>query len=180
MALINHSCAPNSAAMVLQSTVLGGGAAARLLPARLLELGKSRTPRDGATEALLAAAAAAATGASADSAASSPSSELVMLIRAATELEAGQEVTIAYTGSFTTSPLSKRRQLLQSSYGFACSCARCTAESQLVGTSAFGDLEGAYKEIDEELKPLVLAAAEEGDMAQLQLLQEDLLSLSRR
>ena len=179
MALINHSCAPNSAAMVLQSTVLGGGAAARLLPARLLELGKSRTPRDGATEALLAAAAAAA-GASADGAASSPSSELVMLIRAATELEAGQEVTIAYTGSFTTSPLSKRRQLLQSSYDFACSCARCTAESQLVGTSAFGDLEGAYKEINEELKPLVLAAAEEGDMAQLQLLQEDLLSLSRR
>ena len=177
MALINHSCAPNSAAMVLQSTVLGGGAAARLLPARLLELGKSRTPRDGATEALLAAAAAAEASAGG---AGSSSSELMMLIRAATELEAGQEVTIAYTGSFTTSPLSKRRQLLQSSYGFACSCARCTAESQLVGTSAFGDLEGAYKEINEELKPLVLAAAEEGDMAQLQLLQEDLLSLSRR
>ncbi|GIL74232.1 hypothetical protein Vretifemale_4251 [Volvox reticuliferus] len=53
----------------------------------------------------------------------------VMVVRAATDLSAGQQVTISYFGRRALAPLELRRAYLAQHYGFICSCERCTLEA---------------------------------------------------
>ena len=81
MAMINHSCAPNASAMVLLSpreAQASEGGASGMLQARLGEGGEAGT---------------------AGSSASGSGSELVMVVRAARNIRADEEVTISYAGS---------------------------------------------------------------------------------
>ncbi|GLC61671.1 hypothetical protein PLESTB_001789500 [Pleodorina starrii] len=53
----------------------------------------------------------------------------VMVVRAATDLAAGQQVTISYFGRRALAPLELRRSYLAQHYGFICTCERCTLEA---------------------------------------------------
>lgn len=83
-------------------------------------------------------------------------------------------------GKYTTSPLEIRREHLQTSYGFSCSCARCTAEGRLEGLPLAEALREAYKELEGSLKGEVMFAVEEEDMEEVLKLLERLHSISRR
>ncbi|GLI70498.1 hypothetical protein VaNZ11_015404, partial [Volvox africanus] len=53
----------------------------------------------------------------------------VMVVRAATDLPVGQQVTISYFGRRALAPLELRRAYLAQHYGFICSCERCSLEA---------------------------------------------------
>lgn len=85
MALINHSCAPNAATMVLASS-------SEVKVAEYLQLENKQVPIPSSS--FESRTKDGVKGASKGSA----SRDLMMVVRAATALKAGEEVTIAYTG----------------------------------------------------------------------------------
>jgi SET domain-containing protein len=51
-----------------------------------------------------------------------------MVVRAACDMEAGEEVTITYAGPTVAAPIAVRREYLRKGFGFTCTCPRCLVE----------------------------------------------------
>ncbi len=51
-----------------------------------------------------------------------------MVVRAASHITAGDEVSISYLGRPQLMPVELRIETLREDYGFTCECERCTAE----------------------------------------------------
>ena len=198
MALINHSCAPNSAAMVLASST-EDQVARHLLSEAVMERDTSRSSQRSR-----------ALSPPSPSDPPSPSQnqgkrrgDLMMLVRASKDLQKGQEVTISYAGRFTSSPLEVRRKQLMASYGFECGCDRCVEEEERLRLAsqkgrrdgreaeyAVVALRDAYFELlgDEEisgvgregLKAEVMSAVDQDDIEEVIRLQKQLHSMARR
>jgi hypothetical protein len=82
-----------------------------------------------------------------------------IVIRAAQEISAGQEITISYLGRPQLDSCQTRIDKLEEDYGFTCECERCTSEliyGEKIG-SAFDSL---YEEVAEDLAPLFLKVRE--------------------
>ena len=54
-----------------------------------------------------------------------------MVVRASTDVKAGEQLLISYIGPRVLQPLEQRREYLESSYGFDCRCPRCLFEAAL-------------------------------------------------
>ncbi len=110
-ALLNHSCAPNCAAVY----VTAQGAAAALAPALA-----------GEAPAAAAAAAAAATTPAANPTAA-PEAPVVQVFRTLAPVAEGEELCHSYVD--LALPRAARAAYLQASYGFVCKCASCSGSS---------------------------------------------------
>ena len=55
------------------------------------------------------------------------------VVRAATAIPAGGEVTVTYLGKQGAQPRTARRDMLQRLYGFECNCVRCQVGGALLG-----------------------------------------------
>jgi len=53
----------------------------------------------------------------------------LMVVRAARDIAAGDEVTISYVGADQLLPLRQRRRALKDAFAFECGCGRCAAEA---------------------------------------------------
>ncbi|GBF88897.1 hypothetical protein Rsub_01396 [Raphidocelis subcapitata] len=75
----------------------------------------------------------------------------VLVVRAATPILAGEELTTCYLGEPRLAPIRARRAALRAGYGFHCQCARCVAEQRAFPTNWYPQdaellgLEGASK-----------------------------------
>jgi hypothetical protein len=104
MAMINHSCAPNAAAMVLRD---GPGAGNKLAGAGRGKESGGSSAREGARSGgggvgrgkeLGSATREGASGGTGSGSSGGEEVPLAMLVRAARDLRKGEEVAIAYTG----------------------------------------------------------------------------------
>jgi hypothetical protein len=55
-------------------------------------------------------------------------SERQLVIRAATDIQEGDEVTITYAGPTAAAPIAIRRDYLRKGFNFTCQCSRCLIE----------------------------------------------------
>ncbi|GAX72995.1 hypothetical protein CEUSTIGMA_g447.t1 [Chlamydomonas eustigma] len=199
MALINHSCTPNTSTIVLRNSNSVSSSAEVGLITQLFDAGaisspdhlidrrqQSPTRTSGLDPDLLIAGAQQGYGSN-NGIESEPSSsdvpdgsELMMLVRAAKEIKAGEEITIAYTGRHITSPVSQRQALLHASYGFTCTCPRCRSELDLMTTDVGQSVLEACMDLEGGLRDVVMTAVEDNDVDTLKECQEDLLSISSR
>lgn len=67
-------------------------------------------------------------------------SQRQLVIRAARDIEEGDEVTITYAGPAAAAPIQVRRDYLRKGFGFTCQCHCCLTEQdyeeELVGKAA--------------------------------------------
>ncbi|KAG1670976.1 hypothetical protein FOA52_014365 [Chlamydomonas sp. UWO 241] len=188
MAMINHSCAPNAATMVLRdgpgagaSSGGGGGGAGK--ESGSSARGGARSGRGGGgrgTEAGGSGIRDATSGGGGGGRDGEDAPPLAMLVRAARDLRKGEEVAIAYTGRHTTSPLLTRRKLLRTSYGFDCTCARCVAEEDALDSPAAKAAAAAAEAAGDggTLRTQALRAADAGDVRALRALRAKLCRLA--
>ncbi|EFJ49902.1 hypothetical protein VOLCADRAFT_89375 [Volvox carteri f. nagariensis] len=80
----------------------------------------------------------------------------VMVVRAAADLPAGQQVTISYFGRRALGPLELRRAYLRQHYGFVCACERCVLEAAGLGE---GEGEGEAGGGEQDVVAAAAAAA---------------------
>jgi SET domain-containing protein len=117
MALINHSCTPNTSTMVLKSRISASSSVSEEVIAELSETGAvlgsnlhrmRREPCLDTASSFMSGKPSA--GPSEDSKSRNTATlasdnqvgnELMMLVRAAKEIKAGEEISIAYTGRYT-------------------------------------------------------------------------------
>ena len=99
-----------------------------------------------------------------------------IIIRAAQDVAAGQEITISYLGRPQLDHVETRIDKLEEDYGFSCECERCTSE--LIHGEKLGDaFESFYEEVAEELGPLFKKAKEEKDVNVMEFITTRLRAL---
>ncbi|WIA18501.1 hypothetical protein OEZ85_009954 [Tetradesmus obliquus] len=59
-----------------------------------------------------------------------------LVVRAAEDIAAGQQVTLSYLGPQLFAPAAVRQEELRQQWGFDCGCARCKAEARYAGSSS--------------------------------------------
>ncbi|KAG1662897.1 hypothetical protein FOA52_009680 [Chlamydomonas sp. UWO 241] len=87
-----------------------------------------------------------------------------LVVRAATHVAAGDEITISYLGRPQLVPVDARIELLREDYGFSCECERCTNELVHMDKLA-GLYDELHREVTEDLGPLFLRAKKARDAA---------------
>ncbi|GAX85031.1 hypothetical protein CEUSTIGMA_g12451.t1 [Chlamydomonas eustigma] len=99
-----------------------------------------------------------------------------LVIRVTEEIPSGQEVTLNWLGSLLTAPLQQRRAELKEKYGFHCECRRCKAESTLAGCPMEVSVLSTFERC-KEIEPMLESAIEEGNVAKVEDLRNELDSL---
>ncbi|MEW5301046.1 MAG: hypothetical protein WDW38_009384 [Sanguina aurantia] len=98
-----------------------------------------------------------------------------MVVRAATDVKAGDEVTISYMGRPQLTPVGDRLEHLQRDYGFICDCKRCTKESALAERlDECYDL--LFEATEETLGPAFIDARATQDLARVADIRDSLRS----
>ena len=89
-----------------------------------------------------------------------------MLVRAVTDVAAGEELTVSYLGREEFAPAAARRAALLERWGFECRCERCAVEAA-APPALTRAVEAAYARVMRDLRPALLDAAAAGDGARL-------------
>jgi len=88
-----------------------------------------------------------------------------MLVRAVSDVEAGEEVSVSYLGREAFAPERARAAALRARYGIAaCGCARCALE-RAQPPAARAAMDAAHAAIAADLKPRLMSALEAQDGA---------------
>ncbi|MEW5298807.1 MAG: hypothetical protein WDW38_000452 [Sanguina aurantia] len=98
-----------------------------------------------------------------------------MVVRAATPLTKGQEVTINYLGRGSLCAVDERQQELSAGYGFDCMCPRCMWELGATGVAA--TVSTLQRRLVREVAPAFASATEQQDTAQLRGVERTLAGM---
>ncbi|KAF6262337.1 hypothetical protein COO60DRAFT_649132 [Scenedesmus sp. NREL 46B-D3] len=112
-----------------------------------------------------------------------------LVVRAAEDVPAGQQVSVSYLGPQLFAPAAVRQQELRQQWGFECGCARCKAEARYAGSSVsgsgeesatlsrlLGDTYAACQGMAEQLD----AAVEAGDVEAVAAMQQQLQQMQQQ